>query len=50
MVDEFDLIAVADLSVNWMAHNRWLAKAMHDVAWSQFTSLRSCKAAWADRE
>ncbi len=50
IVDGFDLIAVEDLSVNRMVHNHCLAKSIHDAAWSQFTSLLSYKAAWADRK
>jgi putative transposase len=48
IVNQFDLIAVEDLSVNRMMHNRCLAKSIHDAAWSQFTDLLS-KAAWAGR-
>jgi putative transposase len=50
IVDQFDLIAVEDLSVNRMVHNHCLAKSIHDVAWSQFASLLSYKAAWAGRK
>jgi len=49
LVHHFDLIAVEDLSVNRMVHNHCLAKSIHDVAWSQFASLLSYKAAWAGR-
>jgi putative transposase len=49
-VNQFDLIAVEDLSVNRMTHNHCLAKSVHDAAWSQFASLLSYKAAWASRE
>src|SRR5262245_16211277 len=50
IVNTFDLIAVEDLSVNRMTHNHCLAKSIHDVAWSQFASLLSYKAAWAGRK
>jgi putative transposase len=49
IVNACDLIAVEDLSVNRMAHTHCLAKSIHDVAWSQFASLLSYKAAWAGR-
>jgi putative transposase len=50
IIDAFDVIAVEDLSVNRMVHNHCLAKSIHDVAWSQFTSLLSYKAVWAGRK
>ena len=50
IVNAFDLIAVEDLSVNHMVHNRCLAKSIHDAAWSQFTTLLAYKAAWAGRK
>jgi putative transposase len=49
VVNQFDLIAVEDLSVNRMVHTHCLAKSIHDAAWSQFASFLSYKAAWADR-
>jgi putative transposase len=49
VVNAFDPIAVEDLSVNRMTRNHCLAKSSHDVAWSQFASLLSYKAAWAGR-
>ncbi|HEY7093029.1 MAG TPA: transposase, partial [Ktedonobacterales bacterium] len=49
IVNEFDLIAVEDLSVASMVQNGRLAKSIHDAAWSQFATLIACKAAWAAR-
>jgi putative transposase len=49
IVNQFDLIAVEDLSVNRMTHTHRLAKSIHDAAWSQFASLLACQAAWAGR-
>jgi putative transposase len=49
IVNQFDLIALEDLSVNRMIHTHCLAKSIHDVAWSQFASLLSSKTAWAGR-
>jgi putative transposase len=50
VVNQFDLIAVEDLSVNRMTHNHRLAKSIHDAAWNQFADLLSYKAAWAGRK
>jgi putative transposase len=50
IVNQFDVIAVEDLSVNRMVHHHCLAKSIHDVAWSQFASLLAYKAAWAGRK
>jgi putative transposase len=49
IVNQCDLLAVEDLSVNRMTHNHCLAKSIHDAAWGQFASLLSYKAAWAGR-
>jgi transposase len=48
-VNQFDVIAVEDVSVNRMVHHRCLAKSIQDVAWSQFASLLAYKAAGAGR-
>ena len=39
IVNEFDLIAVEDLSVANMVQNGRLAKSIHDAAWSQFRGI-----------
>ncbi len=49
IVNEFDVIALEDLSVTSMVQNGRFAKSIHDAAWSQFAALIACKAAWADR-
>jgi putative transposase len=49
IVNQFDVIAVEDLSVTRMTHNHCLATSLHDAAWSQCASLLSYKAAWAGR-
>jgi putative transposase len=49
IVNQCDLIAVEDLSVNRMVHHPCLAKSIQDAAWSQFTDLLAVKAAWAGR-
>jgi putative transposase len=49
IVNQCDLIAVEDLSVNRMVHHHCLAKSISEAAWSQFTDLLSYKAAWASR-
>jgi putative transposase len=49
LVNQFDLLAVEDLSVNRMLHTHCLAKSIHDAAWTQFTTCIAHKAAWAGR-
>lgn len=48
-VNEYGIIAIEDLSVNQMVHNRCLSKSIYDAAWSQFAQYLSYKAESADR-
>jgi putative transposase len=50
IVNQFDLLAVEDLSVHRMTHHQCLANSIQDAAWSQFTALLAYKAAGAGRE
>jgi putative transposase len=49
IVNQFDVLAGEDVSVNRMLHHHGLAKSLHDVAWSHFASLLAYKAACAGR-
>ncbi|HEV2458022.1 MAG TPA: transposase [Ktedonobacterales bacterium] len=49
IVNQFALIAVADLAVKRRAHHQCLAKRIHAAAWRQFADLLADKAAWAGR-
>jgi putative transposase len=50
IVNQFDVVAIEDLSVNRMVHTHCLAKSIHDAVWSQFASQLAYKAAWAGRK
>jgi putative transposase len=50
IVNQFDLLAVEDLSVNRMMHHQCLAKSIQDAPWSQFATLLAYKAAGAGRQ
>ena len=49
LVNRYSLIAIEDLNVNAMVHNRCLSKSISDAAWSQFRQCLSYKAAEAGR-
>jgi len=49
LVDQYDVIAVEDLSVRNMVRNHALAKSIHDAAWTQLAALLRYKAEWAGR-
>lgn len=49
IVNRFGFIAVEDLEVNRMVHNRCLAKSISDAAWTLFFTLLCFKAANAGR-
>lgn len=49
IVDRFGFIAIEDLEVNRMVHNRCLAKSISDASWSMFFALLFFKAVNAGR-
>lgn len=49
LVNQFGFLAVEDLEVNRMVHNRCLAKSISDASWSLFFTLLFFKAANAGR-
>jgi len=49
IVNRFGFIAIEDLPVNQMIHNRCLSKSIMDAAWARFTRYLSYKAEWAGR-
>ena len=50
LVNRFDRIAVEDLKIRGMVRNRYLAKAILDVAWGQFFAITKSKAEKAGRK
>jgi putative transposase len=49
LVNQYNVIAVEDLSVHDMVANHRLAKSIHDAAWTLFAVLLRSKAEWAGR-
>lgn len=51
LVDQFDLIAIEDLSINQMQKNnfRGMNKSIGDAAWAMFGDCTSYKAEWAGK-
>jgi IS605 OrfB family transposase len=49
IINEFDAIALEDLSVTSMVQDGCFATSIHDAAWSQFAALIAWKAAGANR-
>lgn len=50
IVNQYGIIAIEDLSINRMVHNRCLSKSIHDAAWSQFAQYLGYKAEYAGRQ
>jgi putative transposase len=50
IVNRFGSIAVEELNVAGMTHNRHLSKSISDAGWSQFIGILSCKAEEAGRQ
>jgi transposase len=48
LVNTYSAVAVEDLQICNMVRNGSLGKSIVDVAWRQFSSILTCKAAWAD--
>jgi putative transposase len=49
LINQYDFIAVEDLSVRNLVRNPALAKSIHDAAWAQFAAMLHSKAEWARR-
>jgi putative transposase len=49
LVNQYDVLALEDLSVRTLVANHALAKSIHDAAWTLFAARRRSKAEWAGR-
>jgi len=49
IVNQFDMIAVENLTITKMVQHDQFAKSIHDVAWKQCTEIVRVKAEWARR-
>ena len=49
IINRYNIVAIEDLSVNQMVHNKCFSKSISDAAWSQFAQFLSYKAEEAGR-
>lgn len=50
IINQYDIIAIEDLSINKMVHNHCFSKSIMDVAWGQFANYLDYKAEYAGRQ